>query len=544
MKEFAPFFMEKTTILILGTITHHSCSSIKQICKLIALPIIGILLLASCHTKVESDVHDTAKDRTKENVFELEYAAPCKVAGRFISSDKVDTLFFRHYSRKTHRYVDSIPILGDTYMPGDDIDWFRENDIVMKVTTVDGHVVHTENEAMSVHCAIPLSGVLPETDVLAVVWKHQDFSGIKYCHIISIKDGQWTELGSFTVNSNIFPDTLTGGMIDGFLEKRNRVWMYRDYDEQMQWAEDHDGECPMHPLKNILEINNDRTFSFQQNLDYLCYLGVSDYEWQLEHHTIDTAEVNSVTPLVRGMNLRMTPYKSVMEIKREFNNLYDMWLSRPWGSRSIWVDILRNRMQFHLSNPITFRQWHTTHDYDPFNVVISPDGKYKFYTTSDICEGTMGEWMTFYQYFDANGQLVCKQWQGDRFWPGNVIKVWQFDLNDTTFYVLKSRWQGSSCEWGYDMEIVSFDNGEPTYHIRFFPDMKEYSSVTKVLYENGEWIEVSAKEGGSYNICYNCRFLDVDYTFDPKTLTVIGTTQADTGAVKKNVKWKLNTEPK
>jgi len=57
------------------------------------IPIIGILLLASCHSKVESDVHDTATDRIKEKACELEYAVPYMVAGKFISSDKVDTLF-------------------------------------------------------------------------------------------------------------------------------------------------------------------------------------------------------------------------------------------------------------------------------------------------------------------------------------------------------------------------------------------------------------------------------------------------------------------
>lgn len=502
------------------------------------IPIIGILLLASCHTKV----HDTATGMTKEKVYELEYAAPYTVVGRFISSDKVDTLFFGHYSEKAHHYVDSIPIWGDDNMFGDNIGWFRENDIVLKVTTSDGDVVHTEKEAMFVYCAIPLSSVLPEIDILAVVWKHQDLSGIKYCHLISIKDGQWTELGSFVVNTNCFPDTMTEGMIDGFLEKKTGVWMYRDYDEQMQWVEDHDGECPMHPLRNILKIPNEGFYSFQQNLDYLCYLGVSEYEWQFEHLTIDTAEVNSVTQKVREMDLRMTPYKSIAKIKKEFNNIYDMWRSSPWGNRTVWLDILRSRMQFHLSNPMTFHHWQTTNDYDPFNVAISPDGKYKFYTTSDICEGTMGEWMTFYQYFDNKGHLVCKQWQGDRFWPGNVIKAWQFNHNDTTFYVLKSMWRNSSCEWGYDMEIVTFDNGEPTSYIRFFPDMKDYFSVTKVVYKNGEWTGVTEKEGGSYNICYTCRFLDVDYTFDPKTLIVTGTTQADTGAVEKTVKWKLNTD--
>lgn len=210
---------------------------------LFAIPLC-LLALAACNHKPDNTVSDTLKKKA----YEMEQENPITVVGNFISSDKTDTLQFRHYSNKTHQYIDSLPIWGDDYMLGDDIDWFRENDIVMKVTTSDGRLVHTENDAMYVLRAIPLPNLLPETDAIAVVWKCQDFSAIRQCYIVSVKEGQWTELGSFTVNYNAFPDTLTEGMIDGFLEKRNGIWMFSDWTEHLQY----EGECPMRPLRDIL----------------------------------------------------------------------------------------------------------------------------------------------------------------------------------------------------------------------------------------------------------------------------------------------------
>lgn len=505
--------------------------------------IVGIMLLASCHPHTEVSL-DTVADTLKEKTYELEQVNPIEVVGRFISPDKTDTLLFRRYSNNTHRYFDSLPIWGDNFMPGDDTDWFRENDIAMKVTTADGRLVHTQTEAMYVHRVISLPDILPGYDVLAVVWRHQDFSGIKPCHIVSVKDGQWTELGAFTVNTNIFPDTLTDGMIDGFLEKHNGIWMYRDDEEQLQWYEEHEGKCPMKPLLNILNTRT-KKYNFQENIDYLCYWGY-DHDEALRYNSTDSAKVDSIAKLVRKMNLRMTPYNTLSEIKKEFNKIFDNWYSTyDFCQRDMLENILRSRMQFHLSNPVTYRYWQSSNDYNPLKVAASPDGKLKFYTTWNISDGTMGGWITFYQYIDSNGKLVCKEWQGDRRidCQSNPTKVWQFTYHDSTFYVLKSFWRACSCEWGYSMEIATFDNGEPTYHIHFLPNMKEYNEIKKLSYVNGEWEESDwVREGGSYCVSYTCRFLDVNYNFDPKTLTVTATTQADTGEVVKTERWKLKTD--
>lgn len=213
-------------------------------------------MLASCqpHTevKVEDSVSDTVSDTVKKTKYVLRHEDPITIVGKFISPDKTDTLQFRHYSNKTHRYIDSLPVWGDDYELGDDIDWYYGNGIVMRVTTPDGRIVHTVNDAMYVLRAIPLPDLLPKTDALAVVWKCQDFSAIRECYIVSVENGQWDELGSFTVNYNAFPDTLTDGIIDGFLEKRNGQWVYIDWGVYLQC----EGEFPMSPLRNILGKKN------------------------------------------------------------------------------------------------------------------------------------------------------------------------------------------------------------------------------------------------------------------------------------------------
>ena len=479
--------------------------------------IVGILLLTSCHQPSGVDVRDTTDNITENTVCQKDYhMEPViydTIFGHFITPRHTDTLILKYYSATTNRLVDSIAVGNRTDM--DAAPWFYAQGIGIRVYLPDGTLVHTQPNATGLICAIPLNNLLPKTNALAIVWYPRQESGIMPCRIVSIENGQWTELGSFMVNTNFFPDTLTDGMIDDFLEKHNGIWMYRDYDEQMRWYEEHEEKCPMKPLRNILDTKS-KVYNFQENLDYLCFLGFYEYVWAFEHYAVDSV-----------------------------NELFDNWLyCYNTYRRDLWLQIIRSRMRFHLSNPVTYRYWQPTSEYNPFKVSISPDKKYKFYTTRDVCDGTAGEWITFYQYIDDKGNITCKEWQDDRRFDcqGNVIGVWQFSHHDTTFYVLKSVWQGSSCEWAYCMEIATFDKGIPTYHIHFFPDMKEYNEIKKWSYVNGEWEESDwVKEVGSYCVSYTCRFLDVNYNFNPKTLTVTATTQADTGDAVITKRWKLKT---
>ena len=514
------------------------------------LLLLSFISFLSCGNPESSILEDSSTvngcvNKSCGKSYRMEAVVPEMVVGRFVSPSKMDTLFFRYFSNNTHEFIDSLPMWENPEV-GDDIDWFLEKDIVMKVTTSDGTVVHTEENAMYVIRVVCLNGLLPRSDALAIVWFPRQFSSIVPCRVVSVKDGQWMDIGSFTVNIGFLPDTLTDGMIDGFLENREGTWMYRDYNDMFRLSEEHSDECPIKPLCGLLNLRAPKEYNLRQNVDFLNYWGIDDDLLLTESdNTYDTTKVESIATTLRSINIRMTPYTNVKEIKTELSSIRNhLYNSTEYYWRACWKNILYSRLEFHLSNPVTYRDWKPCKEYNPFKVSVSPDGRYKFYTTPNIGDGTMGHWVTYNQYHDSDGKLACCQWQGDRRfdYQGNVVDVWQFNQNDTTFYVLKSVWQGSSCEWGYSMEIVTFDNGVPTYHIHFFPNMKEYGEVKKITMKNGELTESDwVKEDGAYCVCHTDRALNVDYTFNPKTLTVTATTQDDNVDRCKTEIWKLKT---
>lgn len=256
-------------------------------------------------------------------------------------------------------------------------------------------------------------------------------------------------------------------------------------------------------LKSSEDVINtkEKDAVFQENLSYLRAMG---YDEDNDSY-IDVSAVNKAATLFKVMNMRMSLYPTLEEIKKELSTIQE---SYSMDINDIWRSVFIQRIKFHLSNPITYYEWKPTSECNPLRVLVSPDNKYKFYTTEDLCEGSASERVTYYQFLDSIGHLVCKEWQG------NVMDVWQFNHNDTTFYVLKSEWIGGMSDVGWGMEIVSFANGIPTYHTHFFPDKNE--NTTKI--------------GKRIRIRY-------DYTFHPQTLTI--TTQRDIDKNRKMEKWKL-----
>ena len=512
----------------------------KQTNKL--LFIAALIVISACGNKTGSGINAEGKGNVRTCTFEP--ASLKSVDGKFITPFQTDTLFFKWYSNKLYRIIDIKPHINfadvlDASMCTER--FVAEYEIDMKVVTADNRVVHTENGAQGVNCVYKLSDVLPDVDVFAISWDFGGESSISKCSIITVKNGQWTELGSFYINIQFvdYEDTTLKGF-SYFLEKKNGVWMYRDYLKEMLWMEENNqGKMPMKPLQNILKFGHEK-YSHQQNCDYMDFLGI-DFKsfYGQSYDSVDIAVVDCVANVVRTLDLQMEPYNDLSKIKKELSDIKDLWrgFTGDYHLLDFWEQIMWNRIEFHLSNPLTFQKWEPSSK-DPLKVSASPDGNYKFYTTWNISQQTQGLWLTYFQYLDTNGLLKCKIWQDDRRFDsqGNVIDVWQFTLHDTTFYVLKSIWRGSSCEWGCNMEIVTFENGVPTYHIRVCPNMKEFTEICRL--EDEKWV----KEGGQCCISYTYRGLDIDYTFNPKTLTVTAKTQDDTKNALKVEKWKLKVK--
>lgn len=149
----------------------------------------------------------------------------------------------------------------------------------------------------------------------------------------------------------------------------------------------------------------------------------------------------------------------------------------------------------------------------------TPDYKYQFFSLDFGYER-----INMFQSMTNEGECQIKYWQPERGWDSqtNPIGAYQFDYGDRTYYVIKGIRVGSSCEYWITMEIVTFDNGIPTYHTQFFPDDFEMKKVRICnIGEEEKWERVGAAYDVGYWLCSaDNKEIEADFSFDPQTLQV------------------------
>ena len=168
------------------------------------------------------------------------------------------------------------------------------------------------------------------------------------------------------------------------------------------------------------------------------------------------------------------------------------------------------------------------------NIVTTDDGLYKFYSWKES-QGTSNytSYLNYIQYRDSSGKTVWVPYGND--WLENtegVEDVWQIEVKGKTFYVVKLGNDNSK-----DMEIISIDptkykkyeitpwghSNVIVYHPEFFPKTKFRKEYTVVCDDKGKCIENGERTDFSVSICTNSgeRYIKSDYTFDPKTYSII-----------------------
>ena len=261
--------------------------------------------------------------------------------------------------------------------------------------------------------------------------------------------------------------------------------------------------------------HKEKTYSHEENVEYLCAL-THDSPDDLEY--LSDGWIDTIADEFRKLNMKMSPYTSMEAIKHELDEVWQLFDDNMFDD--VYWKIALSRTEFHLDNPITWREYKSTEDFNPLKVCATPDGKYKFYTTPDISMGSPVVYWTLYQ-FEEDGR-VTSGFFTDRYddrLVGNVFEAWQFDYHDSTFYVLQGIDQEAGCVWSYTMDIVTFErDGALKYHDYFIPnDRKDLDDIA--------WTDSG---------------LPVGYTFDPETLTVVAMTQEGDSLVTK--KWKLKLD--
>jgi hypothetical protein len=99
---------------------------------------------------------------------------------------------------------------------------------------------------------------------------------------------------------------------------------------------------------------------FRQNCDYLDSFGIDCKSFfGQSYDSVDIAVVDCVANVVRTLDFQMEPYNDLPKIKKELSEIKDLWFgfAGDYHLQAFWEQIMWNRVEFHLSNPLTFQKW-------------------------------------------------------------------------------------------------------------------------------------------------------------------------------------------
>lgn len=270
--------------------------------------------------------------------------------------------------------------------------------------------------------------------------------------------------------------------------------------------------------------------SAQEKSDTMQANELSSYEL---YHSIKEIDEELATMLKAERDLEWRDYKnnvSNYEIKDSLQRAFE------------------RRLEYHLCNPITFSDSMPQLE-KMVSVTTTPSGKVKFYNYWVDGGGTMSFDRNFIQYIDANGNVHCVPYLNDLRYPRGICDVWEFELDGTLYYAIKTYHSGASGIWNYFLEVITINNGSVQSCEHFFDAIngRIWDSEECYIYdENGDFVEAVEKECWYITVCgtQNCN-TNVGFDFDPETLTVKVKDDADwtesrTGAIEER-EWKLDT---
>lgn len=236
-------------------------------------------------------------------------------------------------------------------------------------------------------------------------------------------------------------------------------------------------------------------------------------------------------------------YNSVKDIDTELSSLFKECPVQDY-SESWKQELADKRLEFHLRNKWTFAQSMPLFDKEicPFK---TDDGKYKIYSYPIDLFGTRESYKSYIQYIDAQGEANYIAWENDAQNGGRcLLDVWQFTHEGTSYYALKSFKRLQSCTWEYYLDIATIEDGKITYHPEFIPqeldaEVGPHEQEYLIFDEYGSAIDEEWRKVSYAIVCRteNCN-TNIDYTFNPRTMTVYikddaDTTDSRTGAIKK-----------
>jgi len=238
-------------------------------------------------------------------------------------------------------------------------------------------------------------------------------------------------------------------------------------------------------------VSNDFVLSPDDSTLLYTYFNNDDIKWWQD-------SVVAVIDFVKSCKFNSVPYNSIEAINQDFTNIVKRW--------QVAYPLFKKRLEYHLSNPITFEHNINGDDYFPFEIAQSPDKKYKIYSLRlDDSNATI----VYIQYKNDLGQVVYKPlFENAENKSINYTDIYQFKYKNENYYVLLSyelSVGGWTTDIAYHIEVATFQNGVPTFHKKFFPKGKPCSY-----------------DENSSLICYENPFdtIRADVKYNPKTKTI------------------------
>ena len=247
----------------------------------------------------------------------------------------------------------------------------------------------------------------------------------------------------------------------------------------------------------------------------------------------DAKARSAMRKAIEAYHFEEMEYHSVKDIDKELSLLFKECPVYDY-TESWKQELADKRLEYHLKNKWTFTQPMPLLDKEihPFK---TDDGKYKIYSYPIDLFGTMGSYKSYIQYIDAQGEADFISWENDTQDRGRYLQdIWQFTHKGIHYYALKSfkRWQ--ACSWEYYLDIVTIKNGKITYHPEFIPkeldpEVGTHEHEYIIRDDKGNFVDEEWRKVSYAIVCRteNCN-TNIDYTFNPRTLTVFIKDDADT----------------
>jgi hypothetical protein len=198
------------------------------------------LSLISCTTKNSKDASVQKPqaevkniDTAKADFHELQKLS---VTGNFDGDKETDTIFQYNFSKREKKEIVFSPDPMKTDWE-EVSNWFYDQDSDVTLAMNKKDVVHL-GTAQGLYCLINIGDTNKDgKEEVALVVDYCDFSRINSCKIYSLCNGKWELLKAFGIHEGAF-DWKRGDErpefteIKEYLERKNKVWMYKDNDQQ------------------------------------------------------------------------------------------------------------------------------------------------------------------------------------------------------------------------------------------------------------------------------------------------------------------------